>query len=84
LTLAEIVADIERQARNYRTLVLPMDDAVRLLAVVKAAVDVEACLSEEIEARYGGMTVPQRRRMKVYLLLELHRKMPANAIEEKP
>ena len=39
MTLAEIVADIERQARNYGTVILPTDDAMRLRAVARAAVE---------------------------------------------
>jgi hypothetical protein len=32
-TLSEIVAEVERQARSYHTVILPTDDAMRLLAL---------------------------------------------------
>jgi len=36
-TLAEIIAEGERQIANYQTMILPHGDAGRLLAVAKAA-----------------------------------------------
>ena len=47
MTLAEIVADIERQARNYVTVILPTEDAMRLRAVARAAVEWEAADAEQ-------------------------------------
>lgn len=46
MTLAEIVADIERQARNYGTVILPTDDAMRLRAVARAAVEYDMLVQE--------------------------------------
>lgn len=55
MTLAEIVADIERQARNYGTVVLPTDDAMRLLAVAKAAMEWRRDTRDDADARLAAV-----------------------------
>lgn len=55
MTLAEIVADIERQARNYGTVILPTDDAMRLRAVARAAVEWRRDTRDDADARLAAV-----------------------------
>jgi hypothetical protein len=55
LTLAEIIADIERQARNYGTVILPTDDAMRLRAVARAAVGWRSDTRDYADARLAAV-----------------------------
>lgn len=48
MTIAEIIAEGERQNRNYTTMILPNGDARTLLAVAKAAVEVLADHDERV------------------------------------
>lgn len=43
-TLAEILAEVERQAANYTTVILPIGDAKRLAAAARAAQKLFAAL----------------------------------------
>lgn len=50
-TLAETIAEGRRQARNFRTVILDRDDALRLLDVAEAA----AAYQEEMAALGNGV-----------------------------